>query len=64
MSTDILEWIRQSLDSRPLTPESVQETLKQARQTWARDRVYISVRSPEQRQKVSRRTLQRRRVGV
>lgn len=64
MSTDILDWIRQSLDSRPLTPESVQETLQKARQTWARDRVYISARSPEQRQKVSRRTLQRRRAGA
>lgn len=62
MSTDILEWIRQSLNSSPLTPENVNETLRKARQNWGRDTVYIPARSPEQRQKVSQRTLQRRRA--
>jgi len=58
MSTDVLEWIRQQLD--PPTLVRVEPILNMARQTWGGDTVYIPRRSMEQRQIVSRRTVQRR----
>ena len=60
MSRDLLDWIRTELKSQPAALAQVDPVLNAARQKWGSDTVYIPRRSPEQRQQVSRRTLQRR----
>jgi len=60
MNCDLLDWIRSELQSQPAVLASVEPVLHQARHTWGGDTVYIPRRPPEQRQQVSRRTLQRR----
>lgn len=57
MSCDLLDWIRTELQSQPTVLPLVEPVLRQARQTFGGDRVYV--RAPE-RQTVTRRTLQRR----
>lgn len=60
MNCDLLDWIRMELQSQPAVLAAVEPVLTHARQTWGGDTVYVRTRSPEQRQQVSRRTLQRR----
>jgi len=60
MSRDLLDWIRTELKSQPAALAQVDPVLNAARQTWGGERVYLPRRSPEQRQHVTRRTLQRR----
>lgn len=60
MSRDLLDWIRTELSKTPAALALVEPVLNAARQTWGGERVYLPRRSPEQRQQVSRRTLQRR----
>lgn len=55
---DVLTWIRNALGQDPAILASVEPVLARARQTYGGDTVYI--RAPE-RQKVTQRTLQRRR---
>ncbi len=60
MPCDVLDWIRAELSRQPAVLPLVEPVLNQARQTWGGDRVYIPLRSAQQRQTVSVRTLQRR----
>ena len=64
--SDILDYIRAKLTTRPLTPEAVESALSEARQTYGGDTVYVRQsrsRDPLSgtvtRNKVSRRTVQR-----
>lgn len=54
---DILEYIRAALTSDPHTLAQVEPVLRQARQTYGGETIYV--RTPE-RSKISRRTIQRR----
>ena len=61
MNCDLLDWIRAELTAHePVTLPLVESVLNHARQTFGGDTIYIPRRPPEQRQQVSRRTLQRR----
>ena len=61
MNCDLLDWIRAELAAHePAALPLVESVLNHARQTFGGDTVYVRARSPEQRQQVSRRTLQRR----
>lgn len=55
---DILEYIRAALTSDPHTLAQVEPVLRQARQTYGGDTVYIRARDP--RATPTRRTIQRR----
>lgn len=58
MSTpDLITWIRDALRQDPSTLARVEPILHQARQTYGGETVYIRT---TERQKVTRRTLQRR----
>lgn len=54
---DVLSWIRNALSQDPAILASVEPVLARARQTYGGDTVYIRATD---RQKVTRRTLQRR----
>lgn len=60
MNRDLLDWIRTELQSQPAVLPLVEPVLNHARRLWGGDTVYVPRRPPEQRQQVSRRTLQRR----
>lgn len=63
MHCDVLEWIRTELATRqPAALAAVEPVLNQARQTWGGDTIYIPLRSPQQRQNISSRTLRRQRA--
>ncbi len=54
---DVLTWIQTALTRQPLTPQAVEQTFVQARQTYGGETVYIRAL---ERQKVTRRALQLR----
>lgn len=60
MPCDVLDWIRAQLSAQPAVLPLVEPVLNQARRTWGGDTVYIPLRSAQQRQTVSSRTLRRR----
>jgi len=57
---DILEYIRAALAPDMQTLARVEPILNQARQAYAGETLYIPKRDAQQRQTVTRRTLQRR----
>ncbi|MCB1779243.1 MAG: hypothetical protein KDJ34_03965 [Candidatus Competibacteraceae bacterium] len=63
MTGDILDYISAALTTpEPLTQDRVEQTIKKARQTFGGDTVYICSKPALHREKVTRRTLQRRKA--
>ena len=63
MTGDILDYISAALTTpEPLTQDRVEQTIKKACQTFGGDTVYICSKPALDREKVTRRTLQRRKA--